>query len=90
MGDSQDFAWALEQIKQGRRVKVSFWQPDKFIFMVNGSNFEVNRAPLNEFYPEGTGISYLPHIDIQTEPNVISVYTPTQQELLLDYWEYAD
>jgi len=36
-----------------------------FVFLVPGSVFKVNRAPLLGIYPEGTEINYHAHVDMK-------------------------
>ena len=47
-----NFGQAIEVLKTGNKVTRVGWNgKDMFLFLVNGSRFEVNRAPLNQFYP---------------------------------------
>ena len=36
-----------------------------FVYLVHGSEFEVNRAPLNAVFKMGEKIIYRPHIDMK-------------------------
>ena len=57
------FSDALKYLKAGNRVCRKGWNgKGMFLYLVDGSEFEVNRAPLNQFYEDGTRIKYLPHI----------------------------
>ena len=58
-----------------------------FIFLVPGSTFKVNRPPLNVIYPEGTEITYHPHIDMKASNGVIVPWVASQCDLLSDDWE---
>jgi hypothetical protein len=67
------FGVVIALIKGGFKCARKGWNgKDMFIFMVKGSQFSfplrftVNRAPLNEIYPEGTEITYRSHIDMRT------------------------
>lgn len=83
-----DFGHALHLVRNGKRVTRTFWgSKDKFIFLVQGSVFTVNREPLLSFYKEGTPISYHPHIYMQTSPQNICVWSPTQVDILAQDWE---
>jgi len=85
------FGKALQYLKEGKRVhRVQWIGKNQFIFLVKGSQFKVNRAPLNEFYAEGTDIEYRPHIDICRNNNVVGVWTPETEDLLAEDWTVAD
>jgi hypothetical protein len=89
--NEQDFGWALSQIKQGKKVTRKGWNgKDMFLFLVPGSTFNVNRAPLLGIYPEGTEISYRPHIDIKTVDNQIVPWIASQSDLLESDWEVVE
>lgn len=80
------FGEAIALIKSGQRLTRMDWTDKKFIFLVPGSNFIVNRHPLLGIYPEGTEIHYLPHIDCCWSDNSISPWVPTQPDLLSNDW----
>jgi hypothetical protein len=89
-----DFSDALVLIKKGKRVARTGWNgnlghatPRMFIFLVAGSQFQVNRAPLNEFYSEGTPINYLPHVDMRTADGSIVPWLCSQTDMLATDWE---
>ncbi len=85
-----NFSWALDSLKSGHRVKRLGWNgKDMFIFLVDGSEFEVNRAPLNKFYEEGTRIKYHSHIDMKTADGQIMPWLASQADVLSDDWVLA-
>ena len=85
--DTMEFSTALECLKEGRRVTRLNWNgKDMFVFLVQGSTFEVNRAPLTDFYPMGTEITYRPHLDLRATDGTIGVWTPSSTDLLADDW----
>lgn len=81
------FSEALDHIKLGKRVtrNAEGWE-DKYIFLVSGSTFAVSRAPLNEFFEEGTPITYHPHIDVKYPNGTVGVWSPTQEDILATDW----
>jgi hypothetical protein len=82
-----NFSEALELIKQGKKLARENWNgKDMFIFLVQGSEFVVNRRPLTEFYPEGTKIKYHAHIDMKTAQGYIVPWLASQADLLTDDW----
>ena len=82
-----DFSQALESIKLGSRVAREGWNGKKmFLFLVPGSRFRVNRAPLLGIYPEGTEVDYCPHIDMKTADDRIVPWLASQTDLLADDW----
>ena len=82
-----DFSSALARLKGGDRVARSGWNgKDMFLFLVPGSHFTVNRAPLLGIYPEGTDIDYRPHIDMKTAQGDVVPWVASQSDLLSDDW----
>lgn len=81
------FGDALSHLKAGARVTRTGWNgKDMFLFLVPGSTFEVNRAPLLGIYPAGTKINYLPHIDMKTVDGSVVPWLASQTDLLADDW----
>lgn len=87
----KDFAWALAQIKAGKKVARSGWNgKTMFVFLVPGSRFRVNRPPLLGIYPEGTEIDYHAHVDMRTATGQIVPWLVSQTDLLADDWEVVE
>ena len=83
-----DFQFALTQIKAGNKVARQGWNgKGMFIFLVPGSVFTVNRAPLLGIYPEGTVIKYHSHIDMKTADNQVVPWLCSQTDMLADDWD---
>lgn len=61
-----------------------------FLFLVPGSVFVVNRPPLLGIYPEGTTISYQPHIDMRTAQGSVVPWLASQSDMLADDWEIVE
>jgi hypothetical protein len=86
-----DFSEALLFMRDGSRVTRAGWNAKgMFIYIVPGSEFHVNRRPLNEAYPVGTGLSYHAHIDQKTAQGDIVPWVATQTDLLADDWSFAE
>lgn len=82
-----NFSEALEALKAGGRVQRDGWNgKGMFLFLVPGSTFIVNRAPLLGIYPEGTQINYQPHIDMKTAQDTVVPWLASQSDLLADDW----
>ena len=80
--EEQDFGWALRRMREGRCVRRSGWNgKGMFIFLVPGSTFQVNRAPLNVIFPEGTQIDYRPHVDMKTADGQIVPWVCSQSAI---------
>ncbi len=91
IGETFDFAIALNALRSGHKVRRRGWNgPDQFVFLVPGSTFKVNRPPLLGIYPEGTEINYQPHIDIKTQQGTVVPWLASQGDLLAEDWEFAD
>jgi hypothetical protein len=81
------FSDALVALKCKARVAREGWNgKGMFLFLVPGSTFVVNRAPLLGIYPEGTNINYLPHIDMKTADGSVVPWLASQSDLLSDDW----
>lgn len=80
--------WAVEQMRDGRRVRRAGWNgKGMFLFLVPGSTFKVNRAPLLGIYPEGTEINYHAHVDMKTAQGDVVPWLCSQSDLLALDWE---
>lgn len=84
------FSEALAEIKNGYKLARKGWNGlDMFIFLVPGSTFKVNRAPLLGIYPEGTEINYRSHIDMKTADGSIVTWVASQSDLIEEDWIIA-
>ena len=82
------FGAALKHLKQGYKVARSGWNgKGMFVFLVPGSVFKVNRAPLLGIYPEGTEVTYCPHIDMKTADGSVVPWLASQTDVLAEDWE---
>jgi hypothetical protein len=83
-----NFGNALLHLKQGGKVSRAGWNgKGMFLFLVPGSTFKVNRAPLLGIYPEGTQINYRSHIDMKTVDGEVVPWVASQSDILSDDWE---
>ncbi|HEV2186381.1 MAG TPA: DUF2829 domain-containing protein [Stellaceae bacterium] len=83
-----NFSEALFALKLGKRVCREGWHgKGMFLFLVDGSKFKVNRAPLSKIYPEGTEITYHAHIDIKTVEGYVVPWIASQADLLAHDWQ---
>lgn len=82
-----NFGQALEALKAGKRVARAGWNgKGMFLYLVNGSQFTVNRPPLLGIYPEGTVIDYRPHIDMKTADGQCVPWVASQSDLIVEDW----
>lgn len=82
-----NFSEALTAAKRGRLITREGWNgKGMFVFMVDGSEFQVSRAPLNKIFPEGTKITYRPHLDMKYADGTIGVWNPSNSDLLEEDW----
>ena len=85
------FGMAVEAMKKGHKVARSGWNGSgMFAYLVQGSTFTVNRAPLLGIYPEGTEINYRPHIDLKTADGSIATWAPSGSDALAEDWYIVD
>ena len=81
------FGLAVEAVKKGKKIARAGWNgKGVFLFLVPGSTFKVNRAPLLGIYPEGTEINYHSHIDMKTADGTIVPWLASQTDVLADDW----
>lgn len=86
-GQEYNFSAALEELKNGELVARKGWNgKGMFLFLVPGSQFVVNRAPLNMIFPAGTVINYHGHIDMKTADDQIVPWLASQTDLLAEDW----
>lgn len=84
---AMNFGHALEALRAGHRVARAGWNgKGMFLFLVPGSTFKVNRAPLLGIYPEGTEINYHSHIDMRTADGTIVPWLASQTDLQAEDW----
>ena len=82
-----NFGTMLEALKQGAKCYREGWNgKGMFIYLVMGSTFTVNRAPLNQIYPEGTEIKYHSHIDMRTAQGYCIPWLASQADILSEDW----
>ena len=87
MEPTMNFGSALQALKNGQKVAREGWNgKGMFLFLVPGSVFKVNRAPLLGIYPEGTEINYRPHIDMKTVDGGIVPWLASQTDVLAEDW----
>lgn len=85
-----NFGQALDALKAGKRVCRAGWNgKGMFLFLVPGSTFKVNRAPLLGIYPEGHEVQYHAHIDMKTAQGYVVPWLASQADMLADDWEDA-
>lgn len=83
-----EIGWAVKQMWDGHKVRRRPWPINQSVFLVQGSSFEVSRAPLSEHYPKGAKINYLPHVDMD-HGGLVGVYSFTQGDVLSVDWELS-
>jgi len=83
-----NFGDALVALKSGQKVAREGWNGKAmFLFLVPGSQFQVNRPPLLGIYPEGTVINYHAHIDMKTAQDTVVPWLASQTDVLADDWQ---
>jgi hypothetical protein len=82
-----NFSDALIEIKNGKLLSRSGWNgKDMFVFLVHGSEFKVNRAPLDTIFEMGTDIIYRPYIDMRYADGTIGVWLSSMGDLMAEDW----
>ncbi len=82
-----NFFCALEAIKAGKKLGRKGWNgKGMFVYLVEGSEFTINRPPLNSIFPEGMTVKYRPHIDLFAADGTFGVWNPSMQDILAEDW----
>ena len=85
-----NFEFALSKIKDGKLVKSATAIPGiDFIFLIPGSEFQVNRHPLDTILPRGTEVKYRQNIGCRFDDGTFGEWSPTNEALLAEDWEVA-
>jgi hypothetical protein len=83
-----NFGDALHFMKEGKQLARAGWNgKDMFVFLVQGSVFNVNRPPLLGIYEEGTEINYQSHVDMKTADGTIVPWLCNQSDMLANDWQ---
>ncbi len=86
-----NFGDALHMLKLGKKVMRAGWNgKGMFLFLVPGSTFKVSRPPLLGIYPDGTEISYCPHIDMKTADGKVVPWLCSQTDALAEDWQVIE
>ena len=86
-----DFSDALREIKSGRRLARSGWNaPGQWVYLVDGSEFAVDRPPLLGFFEKGTKIRYDDHVNLRNACGACVPWQPTQGDMLGTDWLVLD
>lgn len=86
-----NFADALALVISGKLACRTSWPVGDFAFNVASSTFQVNRAPLNTVFTDGTSITYRAHIDRHYAiDDSVGVWNPAQDDIRASDWsEYT-
>lgn len=85
------FGAALDYMRAGAKLTRTGWNgKGMFVYLVQGSEFEVNRAPLNTIFEDGTKIKYRPHIDLKAADGTCGVWSPNNTDILAGDWEVVE
>lgn len=83
-----NFSRALNYIQKGQLLQRSGWNgKNMFVFLVDGSEFKVNRKPLLGIFPEGSSVKYHAHIDMKTANGEIVPWLASQSDMLANDWQ---
>ena len=91
MNDTLTFGDAIANLKLGYKLARTGWNgKSMFVFLVSGSTFQVNRAPLLGIYPFGTIIDYRSHIDMKTADGSVVPWVASQTDILAEDWQIVE
>jgi len=83
--EERDFAWAIRQIKQGKKLQREGWNgKGMFLFTIPGGswNFETDIDGVDD-------IETLPFICMKTADNKLVPWLASQTDILADDWQEA-
>ena len=82
-----DFSEVLQLLRFGHRCARRGWNgKEMFIYLVNASQFEVNRMPLLEYFERGTLVKYRAHIDMKYADGTCGVWLASHSDMLEPDW----
>lgn len=82
-----NYSQALNLAKEGKLIARQNWNGrGMFVFLVPGSTFKVNRAPLLGIFPEGTEIKYRPHLDMKYADGTVGVWVASHSDMIENDW----
>ena len=85
-----NFSEALVAIWEGKKLSRAQWKNANYVFLVPGSEFEVNRPPLNAMFEEGTKVTYRPHIDMVGSDGLIGTWQPSSVDIFATDWSVVE
>lgn len=82
-----EFETAINFCKQGYKISREGWNgKGMFVYLVPGSTFTVNRAPLLGILPEGTEVVYRPHFDMRYADGTYGVWLASHGDMTANDW----
>jgi len=81
-----NFMDALALLSTGEMLAGDVWTEIDFIFLVNGSEFNVDCPPLLNKFERGTQVGYKKHIDSMYIDGTIGVWTLSQRDIFANDW----
>jgi len=88
-----NYAQALDVINNGGAVTRDTWNGDgyrSFIFLVPGSEFVVNRAPLLGIFEPGTKVRYRSHVDMVYPDGSVGTWHGFEVDFKATDWTQVD
>lgn len=83
-----NFSQALNYIESGYKLTRTGWNgKGMFVFKVDGSKFKVSRPPLLGIFPEGTEVTYRPHVDMKYADGTVGVWLASHGDMFATDWE---
>jgi len=87
---TMEFGEVLKGLRAGRLFAREGWNgKGMFIYLVQGSQFVVNRLPLVAILGAGEVVTYDAHIDMKTAQGTCVPWLASQNDLLADDWAEA-
>jgi len=91
VASNMDFSSALKFVKNGSRATRDGWNgKGMFIFLVQGSRFEVNREPMASVFGMGASVNYHGHIDMMTAQGYVVPWVASHADLLSQDWRLVE
>ena len=84
-----NYQQALDVLNAGGLMSRESWNGDgyrSYIFLVPGSEFVVNRAPLLGIFAAGTKITYRPHLDMVHADGTVGTWHAVGDDFMATDW----
>ena len=87
----QDFSYALDALKAGKRVARAGWNgKGMFVYLVPPASYPVQTGAAKAHFGEGSMVPYNAYLAIKTVHETVSTWVPSVNDCLANDWQLVD